>query len=229
MNVKPPARFGWRHWSALLLFGLQSSLLLLIAAWLLRTCSPAEPAANLSVVEMPTTATSALRDRLVRAEAAGKELDVQLAAAQSELARTSSACAPALPADRWDKKDLGMLEGCWLLGREGKGHRGEPGTANIEECTISAGKICFDGSGHGQRESRSVCPIGGTYECKAAITARFNDDGTFTTTQPDTLCVSGTTNWVARTLSCRRVGDSSATCVDSSRMGVFTYEFRREQ
>ncbi len=122
-----------------------------------------------------------------------------------------------------------MLEGCWVLDRAGKANRGEPGSDSVEQCTISAGKICFDGSGKGERESRSICPVGGTYDCKASVTARFTEDGTFTTTQADALCTPPTTNWVARTLSCRRVSDSLASCVDSSRMGVFTYEFRREQ
>jgi hypothetical protein len=225
--VKSHGLLGWQHWSALLLLGLQSSLLLLIAAWLLRTCAPVEPSANFSISEKPSI--SALQKVLDHAQVAEKELNAQLDTVKSEFARKSAACTPALPADRWDKRDLGMLKGCWVLGREGKGNRGEPGSAIAEECTISAGRICFDDNGHGQRESRSICPVGGTYECKAPVAARFNDDGTFTTTQPDTLCVPGTTNWVARTLSCHRVGDSSATCMDSSRMGVFTYEFRREQ
>jgi len=54
--------------------------------------------------------------------------------------------------------------------------------------------------------------------CRAPVTGRFGADGTFTTTQPAVTCTGASTaKWVGRTLSCRRVDDAQASCLDSGR------------
>ena len=126
---------------------------------------------------------------------------------------------PPLPADRWEKKDISVLEGCWVLGRDTPIVFGQPGDrGRKEDCTAKAGRICFNADGRGQRDQSNVCPLAGSVDCTAPVTARFGTDGTFSTTQPDVRCRAGVaTTWYARTLTCRRVDDGNAMCRDSGR------------
>jgi hypothetical protein len=131
---------------------------------------------------------------------------------------------PALPADRWNNKDLSMLAGCWQLGKETVARMGLPG-GNKEMCRVSAGKICFDGNGNGTREMTDICPSTGKIECRAPITASFGADGNVHTRQPMVNC-KPTSTWFAEPnfLNCRRVSDDHASCKDN--LG-FDHEFRR--
>lgn len=123
---------------------------------------------------------------------------------------------PPLPIDRWTKKDLGVLQGCWSLGREAPTVVG--GGSGREDCTTKVGRICFDANGHGEREQTISCPRAGTMRCRAPVTGQFAADGTFGTRQGDVQCQGGArTMWLGRTLSCRRVDDSQAACRDSGR------------
>jgi len=138
-----------------------------------------------------------------------------------------------LPADRWANKDLGVLQGCWNLGRDAPTVLNTSGfTGRKEDCTAKAGRICFDANGHGEREQTVSCPTAGTMSCRAPVTGQFSADGTFRTTQPDVTC-TGASNarWVGRTLSCRRVDDAQAACLDSGRPDLGfpaqNQEFRR--
>lgn len=119
-----------------------------------------------------------------------------------------------LPADRWAKKDLGMLNGCWQLGRDSTGVRGDPGTPSREDnCAVKAGRMCFDADGRGQRSQETLCPVAGPILCSAPVTAHFASDGTFRTTQPATQCQGGApTTWLGYTLTCRRVDGDHAIC-----------------
>src|SRR5262249_54430075 len=53
---------------------------------------------------------------------------------------------PPLPADRWAKKDISLLKGCWKLGEDA------PSVIGGEPCTTTAGTLCFDDQGHGQHQ-----------------------------------------------------------------------------
>jgi hypothetical protein len=124
-----------------------------------------------------------------------------------------------LDSERWAKKDLSLLEGCWRLGRQ------TVGRINTEECAVPEGRICFGAGGTGRRETSYNCRVAGALKCEAPITSRFNNDGTLSTTQPKVTCSRGMTwnereNW----LNCRRVSDTLALCRD----GIgFEHEFRR--
>ncbi len=124
-----------------------------------------------------------------------------------------------LDSERWEKKDLSMLKGCWRLGRQ------TVGRIDAEECAVPEGRICFGESGTGQRETTYNCAKAGTLTCSAPIASRFNSDGTLGTTQPKVMCSGGMTwnereNW----LTCRRVSDTLAICRDNI---SFEHEFRR--
>ncbi|HTR87967.1 MAG TPA: hypothetical protein VMI56_26025 [Reyranella sp.] len=128
-----------------------------------------------------------------------------------------------LPADRWAKKDLSLLEGCWTLGHETQSLMG--GAGRSETCTVKAGRICFDKNGQGQREMDEICPTYGNIQCRAQITASFGGEGSLHTTQPATPC-RPTSTWLAEPnfLTCRRQSDTLAVCKDGK---GFDYEFRR--
>lgn len=121
---------------------------------------------------------------------------------------------PPLPAERWAKKDIGVLKGCWNLGRDA------PSVLKVsdrtEQCISKAGRICFDGEGRGEREQIDVCPESGRSFCKAPITAQFGNDGTFKTVQEEVGCDGGPgSRWLGRSLTCRRIDDNRAMCWDS--------------
>ena len=124
-----------------------------------------------------------------------------------------------LPADRWAKKDVSLLDGCWQLGRE------TTTTVDGASCVVKAGRICFQSGGSGQRQMNSQCPSR-SVRCSAPVRATFGRDGTLNLTQPDAPCdQKGVTWWGGKaSLNCRRVNDTLAICRNS--LG-FEHEFRR--
>ena len=138
-----------------------------------------------------------------------------------------------LPADRWAAKDLGVLQGCWNLGREAPTVvASSGGSGRQEDCVTKVGRICFDANGRGEREQTISCPRAGTMSCRAPVTGQFAADGTFRTTQPDVVCKGGSeARWMGRTLTCQRVDGANASCRDGGRpdMGfpAQDQEFRR--
>jgi len=247
-----PARLGWPHWLGALLFGLMFVLLLLIVSWLLRACAPVGSLLNLTTLETdalpsarsPPDITPALRVSFGQTMADGQTLAAELESLQAEFKIKVASCKPVevpkqlpLPADRWAKKDLGLLKGCWVLGHDARAVRGAIGSPErIENCTTKAARMCFDANGHGQSESTTVCPIAGTIYCARPVTARFANDGTFITTSPATQCQGGApTHTEYSTGSCKRVDDYHATCrrtnftlLDRPGTQIEEVEFRRE-
>jgi hypothetical protein len=241
-------------WLAALLAGVLLVLALLIGSWVLRACAPVEPDIEVSVRQTaaapappaapdPTPALQAAlnaereRQRALAAEQAAVAADLQGRLAQCKPVAPPPAPKPAppveakpvppapLPADRWARKDLGLLEGCWRLGQDTQGTMGVGG--RMIHCAVRAGRICFGANGSGQREATSDCPGTGLIHCSAPITARFGDNGSLGTTQPAVQCQPAGTGWNGppNSLTCRRVSDTLAVCRD--RLG-FEHEFRRE-
>lgn len=126
---------------------------------------------------------------------------------------------PALPASRWAAGDLSLLEGCWTLGAETQATYTEG--ARTETCKVEAGRLCFGADGKGTRESAMTCPTKGRVSCSAPVEARFAD-GALATRQPLVTCTPVDTFWNPDELSCRRVGDDLARCIDAS---GFQYDF----
>lgn len=167
-----------------------------------------------------------LKNELTGVQTARERLVAQLAALSDDLRRKNEQCpvdsarpSPALPANRLAAKDLSVLQGCWHLGKEAPAVRGDVGNAYREEdCTSKVGQMCFDASGNGWREQTISCPRAGRIVCNAPVVAQFGNDGSFSTSQPDTHCQSGPqTTWRSRTLTCRRISDDHAMCRDSGR------------
>lgn len=223
-------------WLGTFLAGLMLVLLTLIASWMLRACTPVDPALKVSTLETaPVTApppvsnpTDLLRASLAGEQNDGKRLSLQLAALQDEVRKKTEQCLPALAAERWNKKDIGLLKGCWQLGRDAPvAHHFANGPT--ERATAKAGQICFGDDGTGSHEQTMV-DSKGTWHCKAPITARFADDGTLEASQPKGAC-DGTPPavWEALRLNCKRMNDTTALCrgVDGDGRGRVDLEFRR--
>lgn len=129
--------------------------------------------------------------------------------------------APSLPAERWDRGDLGLLKGCWVLGAETQGTL-TTSRGRQELCRVSAGRICFGEDGRGTREEIVNCPSE-NFSCRAPVSASF-EGGVLRLAKPRASCAGGAITWNAQTLNCRRVGNDLASCVDN--LGT-PYEFRR--
>ncbi|MGZ3342045.1 MAG: hypothetical protein ACXU9B_19815 [Reyranella sp.] len=226
------------RWRVALLFGLMLVLLLMIAAWLLRTVVPVAPALTLSVTETPAAGRAewmidplpALRTSLDHVRADERKLEAELAARQDDLRKQTEQCKPAqpsLPAERWSKGDLATLKGCWVLGRD------VPMTHSFadgrrEPVTIKAGRICFDDQGGGVHEQVTIGPTA-KWDCKAPMTAKFWRNGTLVTNQPDVICEGEPpVRWAATQLTCQRVNDEMALCQAVDKSGRTQVEFRRE-
>lgn len=101
-NVVRPASGGWTRWLSALLFGLLLLLLLLIASWLLRACSPVDPTLNVATLETPAPPapeappdpTPLLKASLDDAKADDQRLKAALAALQAELKAKVDQCKP---------------------------------------------------------------------------------------------------------------------------------------
>jgi hypothetical protein len=236
---------GWPQWLAALLFGLLFVLLVLVISWMLRTCAPVDSALNIAAFESPAApapapppdTTAALRASLDQLTLEGKMLAVELAELQAELKSKLTECLqveppkqPSFPADRWARKDISILEGCWLLGRPVAAVRGDLGSPVREDnCTRTAGRICFGNNGIGQHEATTTCPIAGRFCCSAPIRAKFEENGTIHTTQPRVRCSDALTYWLPYEHTCHRVNDNLAVCRSSSFPGFPSreLEFRR--
>ncbi|MCA3312595.1 MAG: hypothetical protein ING24_08245 [Roseomonas sp.] len=127
---------------------------------------------------------------------------------------------PSLPAERWERGDLGLLAGCWELGAEAAGQRTWP-NGRVEACRIPAGRICFGENGRGTRQDVFSCPSGDV-TCNASLSASFSG-GVLRLTNPAGTCVPGGTR-AAETMTCTRVSDVLARCVTAS---GDTLDFRR--
>ncbi len=196
----------------------------------------------------PPDPTPALKASLDEAADDGRKLAAEFVALEADIRRRLAQCKPVeppkpppapspvaqappppppapLPADRWAKKDLTMLQGCWRLGRDTRGSLDISGRS--EACDVRAGRICFGTNGSGERQTTAICPSTGSIACTAPITARFGNDSTLATSQPAVPCNPPKAHWNGppNSMSCRRVSETLALCRDRLN---FEYEFRRE-
>jgi len=225
---------------ALLLLGALSAF---AAPWIARWLTPEPGMCRVEQGDLDAM------DTALREKGRERELRHRLASLEEELGRRRAACAlpesppqpepplpappvtepprppppaPSLPADRWDRGDLGLLEGCWVLGAESQSRYNHHGVPEI--CRVSAGKICFERNGRGTRESVMNCPSVSRITCNAPVTATFAGSR-LSITQPQVNCTPGSVVWHPDTLACTRIGNDLARCVD--RVG-FSHDFRRE-
>lgn len=132
----------------------------------------------------------------------------------------------ALPEDRWRARDVGMLEGCWILGRDARATLATPN--GVIPGTVRAGRLCFGANGQGTRDARQEFQDGTRVNCRAPVTASFDGQGRLQTRQPQVRCNPPNVEWRAQPnwLTCERRDDDTAICRDGE---GYQHEFRRER
>jgi hypothetical protein len=228
------AAFPWPFW---LLAALMAILLLMLASWVLRHNLPVDPDVQVTVLPPPPPPpppppvydpTPDLNRQIEATREEEARLRATLASLRDELARRLAQCKPPdkppdLPEDRWNRRDLSILEGCWQLGEP------TPATLDTRGGSIpgryTAGRLCFDKSGRGTFEVTGEFPGHPTIHCKGPITAVFQPDGKIRVQKPQSTCADGTTGWRPSTYTCRRVSDDRAMCATPRGRED---EFRRE-
>lgn len=205
------------------------------------------PAAGLWLVPPPAACAippeqlAALDDQL-REGARGDELRTQLAALTEDLGRRQLTCpipvlpqpaappappaAPPpradLPQDRWDRRDIALMEGCWALTTTLSVTN--QGTGRVAR--VRAWRMCFDGRGRGNQ----VIELEDGRRCEGRLAAEFDAADALRVTEPAT-CNGPTLELTRSERLCRRVSDTEATC-DGHVLGTapgrtYTGRFRR--
>jgi hypothetical protein len=109
---------------------------------------------------------------------------------------------PALPEDRWNQRDLSLLNGCWhkytnmVTVQLGTGIRN----------SVRSWQLCFHGAGQGHQTI--VWTDGAT--CNGDLRASFNSGGTLEL--KDVSNCQGSRRMVPAESTCRRLSDSEAEC-----------------
>lgn len=127
-----------------------------------------------------------------------------------------------LPQERWERRDLGMLEGCWNLDSTVT----VTNEARTQSSKLQSWRMCFDGAGAGQQTM--VTEDG--RRCEGPLAASFDGASTLLVTEP-ARC-RGSLSMNRSTRSCQRVSDSEAVCegrlVEGNRSGsAYHGRFRR--
>ncbi|MEI6559612.1 MAG: hypothetical protein WCO00_14510 [Rhodospirillaceae bacterium] len=136
-----------------------------------------------------------------------------------------------LPRDRWEKRDLSMLQGCWILGREYvSDYSIRRRTAGSER--VHAERLCLDGNGHGTREHQAEFltgpKAGGFSHCTVPLTVSFDGSGGIVAHNEVGPCADGDGFVLNRnTFRCQRQPDGTARC-DGDHTGQSQLWFRRE-
>lgn len=108
-----------------------------------------------------------------------------------------------LPEDKWNKKDVSMLQGCWTRISNMRVKRvGGP------EFPVRSWRICFDQRGRGKQDL--VWENGTT--CSGPVTARFTPGGELRMDEAQAPCSDNSYNFRATT-ECQRRDDGTADCV----------------
>lgn len=131
-----------------------------------------------------------------------------------------------LPKQRWEQRDLAVLEGCWILGKEFSVQSYNMFNVPGESGVTRAARLCLNQSGQGHEAAVSDFPSG-RVRCDAPVTAGFGSGGDLTIERHQVTCNPPRMNWVGAHLSCVRRDDSIAICTETSMHGRAVVEFRR--
>jgi hypothetical protein len=131
-----------------------------------------------------------------------------------------------LPKQRWEQRDLSVLEGCWTLGKEYQVQTYNMFNMPMETGVTRAARLCLDQSGHGHESDISDFPSG-RVTCDAPVTARFGSGGNLSIQRPRVTCNPPRMTWMSAQLNCTRHDDATAVCTETNEHGNVTVEFRR--
>lgn len=127
-----------------------------------------------------------------------------------------------LPAERWNRGDLGMLEGCWNL--DSNYTTRDVRTGRVSR--VQSWRMCFDRNGRG---SQTLIYDNGT-RCEAPVEGSFDGPNLRIRDRGDVRCTDGSYIF-ERFAECRRVNDSRAACTsrqpNSPSGGTSNYTLQR--
>jgi len=162
----------------------------------------------------------------------GQELRTLLATLTEEVGRRELLCPVTvlpppppradLPQDRWEQRDLGLLEGCWSLAMDLSAGRDRASMVKIRSW-----RLCFGGHGDGQQAQA----LEDGRSCDGPLVAAFDQQDLLHVTEP--AACSGPTLHMSRSeLLCRRRSNSEALCQGRNFEGAlatsdFSGRFRR--
>ena len=113
--------------------------------------------------------------------------------------------------DRWEDRDITMLDGCWILDSDYS-------VRNIETnvvTSVKSWKVCFDNAGGGNQELE----LTDGKVCKSDVTAEFSDDGKLVFKDVGDVPCTGGLKIFQRTITCTLGQDSRAVCKSKSSHG----------
>ncbi len=191
---------------AVFLFGLLLVLTVGASAWLaLQSCGLRLPFATAALDWCEAPPDRTVLRQLARAEAQTQALRARIAAQEKALAlKQCQAVAPEPPPppppppkpaappptpsgldpEAFDKGDISVMEGCWLLSSDYAARDIDTGAIT----RFNYWRICFDGKGRGTEEMRAT---NGT-SCKGRISGRIPGNGRLTMREPGNLrCDNG--------------------------------------
>ena len=127
--------------------------------------------------------------------------------------------------ERWEQRDLSVLEGCWLLDSDYRAQvigTGEP-------FGITHWRACFDanGNGTGQRFETSLGPV-----CEGPQRAEFDANGALIIRDIGDVPCTQNFKFLERTITCALNARNRADCVATDRQtedGGSNIKLRREQ
>ncbi len=203
-------------------FALAAGLLLPLAPrWLVN-----EPAACAIVPGQ----LEALRGQM-ELDGRGQELRTLLATLTEEVGRAQLLCpivvlrplpspAPAsipsppaaLPQNRWDQHDLGVLSGCWSLYTPVV----VSNATRTQSSKVQSWRMCFNNHGTGQQTVTLEDGRG----CQGPLSAGFAGEGFLRVTHP-APCISPALEMVRAGMLCQRLNDSEAACEVDNLDGAF--------
>ncbi len=127
-----------------------------------------------------------------------------------------------LPQEKWDERDLSMLEGCWTLASSMMVSNDNTGQSS----PIASWRQCFDGHGAG----RQTMVLRDGRRCEGPLGAVFTPESLLRVSEPSAC--RGTVAITPTVRTCRRTSDTEAVCegrdMSGARGGVlYTGRFRR--
>lgn len=112
--------------------------------------------------------------------------------------------APAIDAEAWRARDVGMLDGCWSLDSDYRVQDMETGAVT----DYTEWNMCFDGAGQGRATMRATS--GST--CEGPIGGRFDGGGRLVLEESGNLGCSDQTAIFRRIITCSLLPDGAADC-----------------
>lgn len=123
--------------------------------------------------------------------------------------------------ERWDEKDISLLEGCWKL----ESDYALRSQQSDEKLTVPLWRACFDAAGNGTQEFE----LSNGLKCAGSLTAGFRADGNMTLDDGAPVPCDNGAMIVRRRGVCRLDAEKRAQCGMRDRAGESQVTLRRDR